>query len=61
MVVINGASPTEMYEPNHAEAVAKQLQDSDPEWNYRVVHDPTGEGMSYIEVLDEEGVLIAPW
>ena len=60
MVVVNGGSSTELYEATRAEIVAKELQDSDPEWNYRAVHDPAG-GRSHIEILDEYGVLIGVW
>lgn len=60
MVVVNGGSSTELYEATRAEEVAQELQDSDPEWNYRAVHDPAG-GRSHIEILDEDGVLIGVW
>ena len=60
MVVVNGGSSTELYEATRAEEVAQELQDSDPEWNYRAVHDPAG-GRSHIEILDEYGVLIGVW
>jgi hypothetical protein len=60
MVVVNGGSSTELYEATRAEEVAQELQASDPEWNYRAVHDPAG-GRSHIEILDEDGVLIGVW
>ena len=60
MVVVNGGSSTELYEATRAEEVAQELQDSDPEWNYRAVHDPAG-GRSHIEILAEDGVLIGVW
>ena len=42
-----------------AEKAAKELKASDPEWDYRVVHDPKGTGYSFIEVFDEDGEFVA--
>jgi len=50
-------TPT-LYAPDDAEKAAAGLRASDPDWEYRVVHDPKGTGYSFIEVHDEDGVLI---
>jgi hypothetical protein len=34
------------------------LQSDDPEWSYRAIHDPSAEGMSFVEVLDEDNELL---
>ncbi len=47
------------YTPAEAEAHAAALQAGDPAWTYRVVHDPTGRGKSFIVVEDEDGEFIA--
>lgn len=48
--------PHTLYEPAKAEAYAAELQADDEDgWTYRVVHDPSGRGLSFIEVIDEDG------
>lgn len=46
------------FEPEEAERIAKELQLSDPEWTYKVIHDPKGTGWSYIEIFDDEGFFV---
>ena len=49
----------ENFAPKVAEAKAAELKASDPGWDYRVIHDPTGKGSSFIEVYDEDGEFVA--
>ena len=46
---------TTLFDPRKAEQVARKMQHNDPDWEYRVVHDPTGRGKSFIEIFDEDG------
>lgn len=48
-----------LFQPEAAEREAALLGDGDPDWTYRVKHDPTGRGYSLIEVYDEEGEFVA--
>ena len=48
----------ELFTPEQAEKFAKELQENDPEWTYRVKHNYNNTGCSAIEVYDEEGCLI---
>lgn len=48
-------TPPKLYKPEKAEQVAKDLKKGDPDWDYRVVHDPKGKGYSFIEIYDEDG------
>lgn len=48
-----------LYTPERAEAVAAELQANDDSWTYKVKHDPTGKGFSFIVVYDEDGIEIA--
>jgi hypothetical protein len=50
-----------LYQPAQAEQIAAQLQESDDDWTYRVVHDPKGTGYSYITIYDEEGELVGKY
>ena len=43
-----------LYKPQEAEKVVKELSEGDPDWTYKVVHDPSGKGYSFIEVYDED-------
>jgi len=47
--------PHKLFDPRRAEREAEKLRRGDPDWEYRVVHDPKGTGKSFIEVYDEEG------
>ena len=51
--------PPRLFEPAKAEEVAAELKASDPEWDYRVKHDPTGRGLSFVEIFDEEGEFVS--
>ena len=50
-------TPT-LYQPEKAVAVAAEYKTGDPDWEYRVVHDSTGQGYSFVEVYDEDGYMI---
>ena len=50
--------PANLYNPEEAEAKAQMLQELDPDWTYKTVHDPKGTGLSFIEVHDEDGELV---
>jgi hypothetical protein len=47
-----------LYPPAKAEAIAAALQSGDKEWTYRAIHDPKGTGFSFVNVYDEDGVLV---
>jgi len=42
-----------------AEALAVKLKADDPDWDYRVKHDPEGKKPSAVEVYDETGAFVA--
>ncbi|HCW04101.1 MAG TPA: hypothetical protein DGK91_05945 [Clostridium sp.] len=48
-----------LFKPEQAERIAQELQNGDPDWNYRVKHDPTGRGNSLIEIYDEDGEFVS--
>ncbi len=50
-------TPT-LFDPEKAEAVAKELGASDPDWDYVVCHDPKGTGYSSIDIYDEDGEFV---
>jgi hypothetical protein len=50
-----------LFPPEVAEHMAAKLKLGDPDWSYVVKHDPKGNGMSYIEVYDEEGELVSKY
>ncbi len=50
-----------LFKPEKAEQVAKNLKKDDPEWDYKVVHDPKGKGYSFIEIYDEDGGFVGHW
>ena len=47
-----------LYTPEKAETIAKELQKNDPEWTYKVKHDPKKTGYSFIEVYDEDNIFV---
>lgn len=47
-----------LFNPKDAEDKAVELNAGDPDWDYRVVHDPKGTGFSFIEVYDEDGEFV---
>ncbi len=51
-------NPTSLFSPAKAEHMAATLQADDEDWKYKVVHDPKGTGLSFIEIYDEVGVFI---
>lgn len=50
---------SKLFPPAKAEQVAGELRRGDPEWMYKVVHDPSGRGYSFIEIYDEEGEFVS--
>jgi hypothetical protein len=55
------SEPYSLLEPEHAEQIASELQEEDPDWSYRVQHDPKGTGLSFIEIFDEDGEFVGRW
>ena len=49
--------PGSLYTPQKAEEIAAQMNESD-DWTYVVKHDPTGRGLSFIQIFDEDGIFI---
>jgi hypothetical protein len=47
-----------LYPPAKADAIAAALQAGDDEWTYRAIHDPKGTGFSFVNVYDEDNVLV---
>lgn len=49
-----------LFKPAEADKIAAKLnaeshaEDGDG-WDYKVIHDPTGKGYSFIEIWDDEG------
>lgn len=50
-----------LFDPKTAEKIAAELNESDPDWTYKAVHDPKGAGWSYIEIFDENNEFIGRW
>ncbi len=48
-----------LFSPEEAIRVAAEMQIDEEDWTYRVVHDPTGKGYSFIEIYDEDGEFIS--
>jgi hypothetical protein len=48
-----------LFPRNEVDAVANELKAGDPDWDYRVIHDPKGTGLSFIEVYDEDGEYVS--
>ncbi len=47
------SKPATFYTPEKAEELASLLNaDAGDDWTYKAVHDPTGRGLSYIEVKE---------
>ena len=53
--------PKQLMDPEKAEEAAEDLNATDEDWTYKVKHDPTGKGWSFIEIYDEDGELIGEW
>ena len=47
-----------LFSPKKADKVAKDLKRGDPDWTYKVVHDPKKTGYSFIEIYDEDGEFV---
>ena len=50
---------SQLFPPTLAEAKASELKLGDPDWDYKVSHDPKGTGYSFIEIYDENGEFVA--
>lgn len=48
-----------LFAPAAAEKAAADLKAGDPDWDYRVKHDPKGTGLSFIEIYDEDGEFVS--
>ena len=54
-------NPKQLMEHEKAEEVAAELNATDDDdWTYKVKHDPTGKGWSFIEVYEDDE-LIGQW
>ena len=52
-------APHTLLAPEAAEAEAKKLNaDSDDDWTYTAVHDPTGRELSFVEIRDGDGAVV---
>lgn len=51
--------PHKLFAPEQAEKAVAELQKDDPDWVYVVRHDPTGKGLSFIEIYDEDGEFVS--
>ncbi len=52
----SSASKKRLFKPKEAEDKAKVLKKRYPDWNYAVVHnDSSCQGLSYIQIFDEDG------
>ena len=47
-----------LFQPKKAEKVAKDLKKSDPDWTYKVIHDPKKTGYSFIKIYDEDNEFV---
>lgn len=47
-----------LFKPDDADAVARAVRADDPDWEYVVRHDPLGTGWSFVEIYDEDGILV---
>jgi hypothetical protein len=51
--------PATLLTAARADALAAHLNaDADDEWTYTAIHDPKGDGFSFVEVTDENGVTL---
>lgn len=48
-----------LFSPEEAIRVAAEMQIDEEDWTYRVVHDPTGKGYSFIEIYDEDSEFVS--
>lgn len=53
--------PKQLFKSSEADRIASSLNETDPDWNYVVKHDPKGTGFSFIEVYDDEKVFVGYW
>jgi len=51
----------QLFLPEQAEQIAAELQQNDPDWQYKAIHDPSGKGMSYVVIYDEEGEFVGKY
>jgi hypothetical protein len=54
-------NPGQYFNSAKAEEIAKRLQANDPDWTYRAVHAPNGNGLSYVAIFDEDGQMIGKY
>ena len=47
-----------LYIPEKAEEIVVEMKINDPEWEYKVCHDPKNTGFSFIDVYDEDGEFV---
>lgn len=47
------------YDPKKVDDICKIIQSEDPDWIYKVRHDPKGTGFSVIDVFDEDGIFVS--
>ncbi len=52
-------TPSMMFDPKKVDEIAAELQAADPDWTYKVKHDPKGIGYSLIQIFDEDGIFIS--
>ena len=50
--------PRQFFSKDHAERVAREMGEDDPDWTYTPVHPPDGKGWSFVEIRDEDGEFI---
>ena len=49
---------SQLFTKDQAVTKAAELNASDPDWDYRVVHCPKGTGYSFIEAYDADGEFV---
>ena len=50
------------YAPHYADLLAERLNETDDmNWTYVAQHCPTGEGLSRVDIFDENNVLVGRW
>lgn len=52
-------STYKLFSSTEAEQKAAELSKNDPDWTYKVRHDPKGTGFSFIKIYDETGEFIS--
>lgn len=55
MTTLNTLNHYSLMTPAKATELAAKMQADDPDWQYVVVHDPKGTGLSFIEAYNEDG------